>query len=236
MIYKFEAQIKEHALEVAPQEACGWVIKSATDALESVRSENCASDPLNEFKVELERHLSLVKSGLLVAYYHSHVTDAHLTTFSEADKLVSEETHYPVYLYLVKEDRMMVYTPKGFKAPLEGRPYIPRIFDCFTTTRDCYRENGIDAPDFELGLNEALTGVIPATQMLKDAKFIPVLDTKRLDLLVMHYKSIRPNHLGVYLGDGHFLHQLYNTRSKVEVYGGQWKECVSGIYRHESLI
>jgi proteasome lid subunit RPN8/RPN11 len=236
MKFKFEQDIREHALEVAPAEACGWVIKSATDALQSVRSENTAPDPLNQFQVEMERHLSLVKSGILVAYYHSHVTDEHLTDFSPADKRVSEETGYPVYLYLLKEDKMLVYVPSKFKMGLEGRPYIPRIFDCWKSVKDYYASIGIETPNLEFGLEEALKSNVDIQKLINESSFVPVTEPKKYDALLMHYKSIRPNHFGVYLGDGHFFHQLYNTPSKVEVYGDFWKRNTSLILRHKSLF
>jgi cell wall-associated NlpC family hydrolase len=106
--------------------------------------------------------------------------------------------------------------------------------------RDYYsRERGVSLPNprrIDGWWNDGASSLYSEAAM-KEAGFVPVdeRDLMAGDLILMQVRSrnMVPNHAGVYLGDGQFMHHLYDRLSSRDVYGGYWRETTRGFWRLE---
>ncbi len=235
----FTDQIKNHALEDAPNEACGLVF-GASGVFTAVPYPNShlpEKERTAAFRIDEKSVLAALKSKMLIGIYHSHTDD--MEDFSDTDKAISEEFQIPSYLYLVKSDKFKVFNPSGNRPPLIGRPYIPFVYDCITAVRDWYREKlGIESNEPEYTQEECVTGKItgiPEYFLSHGCK--PVSKVRENDVVCMMIRChAAPNHMGVILPDGTMFHHMYNRVSQVVPYGGIWQRCTSLIFRHPKFL
>jgi cell wall-associated NlpC family hydrolase len=120
---------------------------------------------------------------------------------------------------------------------LLGRRFVHGVLDCWALCRDWYaREWGVALPDpdrhdgwWDDGTSNLYLDNLDA------AGFDIVQDgtMERGDLLLMQIRSKNqvPNHAGVYLGEGKFIHHLYGRLSTREVWGGYWREKLRYVAR-----
>ena len=108
-------------------------------------------------------------------------------------------------------------------APFEGRPHIPRQYDCYTLVRDWMaRERGIEM----LPLSDTPERL--ASQFLTDGAFVNNKEAARWERVVRPqagdgilfavnqrsaYTASVANHCGVYLGNDQFLHHFAGRAS-----------------------
>ena len=227
----FEAQIAAHAIEAAPNEACGLIVRSSRGPA-VIRCENTAADPSQFFRIDPEKYLEVYRTDDLLAYYHSHPRGPE--TPSEPDKRNADALQLPVYVFGVETGRLDCYVPT--RAPLAGRQFLPMVNDCVSLLWDFLQEAGINLPllprtqlDYRNGvefdwmqfIEQAGAGLVP-----------PGNPPERGDILVMVlFGSTKPNHVGIYLGKSRFLHQRGRIPSGLEIWGGQWKTHTSLVIR-----
>lgn len=227
-----EQDIAAHATREAPRECCGLVLTNATGGVVAMPTENLAADPLRQFLIPMEPYAQAIGDGTLVGYYHSHVLDS--AEPSDADRHVATEANLPMWIYSVRDAELKVFCPDGYRAPLEGRPFVPMIYDCVTLVWDYYAGRGLELPFLPR------RGGFPRIDW---TPWIAELGARIIsgaplpgDLLIMAVGgSSRPNHLGVYLGDSHFLHQRGDQRSGREVWVGDWCRNTQFIIRFPAL-
>ncbi|WEU67280.1 C40 family peptidase [Xanthomonas phage JGB6] len=126
--------------------------------------------------------------------------------------------------------------PSGYVAPLVGREFHHGILDCYTLVRDYYQqEMNITLKDYERADGWWERGENLYMKNLEDCGFYQVSEReiKVGDMILMQIRSNEPNHAGVYLGDGLFLHHLYGRLSSRDVYGGYWRDATRFVVRHK---
>lgn len=127
-------------------------------------------------------------------------------------------------------------------APYEGRPYKLGVFDCYTLVRDWMkRERNIEMEYLterrEAILQEFATAnaFLSNTEMDKWERVVrPAPGDGILFALSQNgeFASGTPNHCGVYLGEGRFLHHFANRVSCIEEMTTAWKSRVAAYMRH----
>lgn len=107
---------------------------------------------------------------------------------------------------------------------LVGRTYLWAVRDCWTLVRDFYREQGLplrntsrarkpdlypqgDSRNDQIGYWPAKLGFKPVERHARRAG----------DLFTMAWRGNRRNHVGVYLDEGRYLHQLEDRTSEIWV-------------------
>lgn len=224
MITTFEQAIAYHAGRDKPNEACGLVLRGEGGALVAHETRNAAADPQRFFQIPPEEVLAAKKAGHLVGYYHSHPEGDH--TPSPADMSNAEEVGLPCFVYGGTTGVLGCYVPRGWRAPLEGRAFCPLVHDCVSLVWDWMEiERGIKLPFFPRGQVDHLHGTsFDFKAMIRDVGGKLVTKPARGDVLVMTAgASTKPNHLGVFLGNGQFIHQTL-TGSRVEPFTGHWQK------------
>jgi cell wall-associated NlpC family hydrolase len=232
-----KAHIRLHAQEAMPNEACGLVV-DAGDRV-AVRCPNSSAFPASHFRIHPRDREAAERLGQVVACYHSHVYRP--AKVSDEDKTSSEACRLPFVVVGWPTDVWALYTPCGWRAQLEGRPFCHGVLDCYSLVRDYYRERlGIEVPDFYRDDLWWERGEELILDNMEAAGFAEVADLRPHDVLLMQLPSQKVVcHAAVYLGDGHMLHHVPGRLSGVTVYtanAGYWARSTRKIARHRSLI
>jgi cell wall-associated NlpC family hydrolase len=139
-------------------------------------------------------------------------------------------------------DSWHTFGPSGYVAPLLGREFVHGVHDCYALIRDWYeQERGITLPDFER--NERWWETKGASLYLDNYRAAGFIDVGRDaepqagDVLLMTVlsKHGEPNHAGVYLGGGQFLHHTANRLSGRALFGGMWSNSLFTVLRYGGL-
>lgn len=236
--------IQRDALAHYPRESCGLVIVDQQGNQTYIPCINNAESPSAHFRLSGKDFAAAEDLGEIIGIVHSHPDVSALP--SEGD-LVSCEAHgVPWYIVSVIKDagdqkptvRGIHYMkPKGYEAPLEGREFSFGILDCWILIRDYYkRVLGIELAKFEYYDGFDDRGENPYMDHFEEYGFESVNAPPQLhDIIVFQFRATQPNHAGVCLGDGQFLHHMYNRLSKKDIYGGQWAEMTRAILRYKDL-
>ena len=225
--------IFNHAKEVWPEEACGFVVNGNI-----IRCHNSHPSPLLNFAISANDYANAETIGNIEAVYHSHPDG--LDGFSTFDVEACKQINIPWILFNSKTNNFFYANPCG-DAPYEGRQWVYGIHDCYAILRDFYsREFNIKLDDFKRG--EELEWECDEWRMFEQnyaqQGFVEIeKPSQKGDFLLMQLGAPSPNHVGVLTGDGwSFYHHLTGRRSERAVYGGYWAKITTKILRHRDLL
>lgn len=222
--------IRQDAMARLPHEACGLVVAGEG----YVPLPNIHPEPERFFEMPLEASERIAAGGVL-AVVHSHNDEGY--DHPSADDQQGQIDHAIPWGLVVCRDGVPgvpFFWGDGIEIPL-----MPRDFrwgpagtdgkgDCFALVRDWYRTHrGILIP--ETPRDEAWQQDDPQAYEKGwfAAGFTPVGegDLQPGDGILFSIRSAgRPNHAGVYLGDGYILHQVQGRLARREPMG-DWQRC-----------
>lgn len=192
--------------------------------VDAVPSRNTAPDPVRHFRLDLAQWFAAVQAGNLLGYYHSHPEGTEAP--SDRDIEVAEHVGLPAYVYSLQTDRFACYRPMSYRRrqTLQDRPFLAMANDALTLVEDYFffRHN------------------ITISQITRNgARLVVPTDFGETvatpgpsDILVMYLRgATQPNHLGIYLGDGQFLHQPCRSPSRNQAWEGFWRRATTRIIR-----
>lgn len=221
---KHEIDIRKHAIESGPNEACG-IIEWASGEVTARRCENTADDPRQSFRIDPKEYESSRDAGDLIGYYHSHPEGGAEAT--PPDIAIANSLGLPMWIYGGKTGELRCHVPRSAKQPLIGRRFIPQFQDCVTLVWDAASLAGIDLPHMRrdsANLHLGTRDEWKAWMEPHTARFTTGSEPIAGDMLIMGiHGASKPNHLALYIGDGHFIHQTNSGLSATEVWGGYWK-------------
>lgn len=239
MMEKDQKRIIEICENKPNQEVCGF-IKVVGAELVIVECENIAEDKENNFQFSVQDSI-FAQDKDVVGIFHSHTDcDQALSTFSHADIDAAEEFQKPLYLYVLKTKKWLNYTPNGYSRDLIGRQFIRGINDCYTELRDYYRQElKINLRDY-IRYEEVFEGKNDyIMENIWKEGFITQPNTSVIhknDILVFRRYGAYPRHLGVFVGNGRFLHQPAINLSCVEILSGFWQSNLKYVLRHKNFV
>lgn len=138
-----------------------------------------------------------------------------------------------------EEPQWGIYKPIGWKHPLEGRPFVYGVLDCFTLLQDTYeKELNIKLPDLTYG-GDWWNHTDIFGENLESFGFVRVRSPIKYDLIVMKLDGKYPNHVSIYWGDGMMLHHGPGHLSGMHPYiceHGYYARCTTGFYRHKATM
>lgn len=226
-------KIIEHALETPQRECCGFAVVEK-GKLRYFPCRNVATSN-TEFIIHPEDYVRADELGI-VGVVHSHLNGSPMP--SMADLVGCEQSGLPWFIVAIPNGAYHRFEPTHYKAPLHGRPFVHGVLDCFSLARDYYAEIGVEVLDFEredewwLKDRNLLT-----VDNFEKAGFRVVTDGTLQEhdgVIMQNGKTDRPNHVGVYLGDGVMLHHTGDRLSCKTPYGGYWAKNTVFIVRHVS--
>lgn len=137
------------------------------------------------------------------------------------------------------KDYSEVFFPERYfeNRPLEGRPFLHGLFDCYTLIRDYYVRNfNIMMPNnMQREWEWWNQGPNLYVENANNYNFFEVNDIQKHDLLVMSLGSPVPNHGAVYLGEGKLLHHVAGRFSTIEELTTFYKTKISVVYRNNTI-
>ncbi len=222
-----------HAGETPERECCG-LVTVPNGKLAYRRCRNIAASAI-EFEIHPEDYIAAEPEGI-VAVVHSHLHGS--PEPSMADRVGCERSGLPWLIVAVPNGATKTIAPEGYRAPLFGRPFVHGVFDCFSLARDYYAQMGIEFCDFARDPDWWEKGVDLLTpENFAKAGFV-VVDASSLQkddgIIMQNGRTPVANHVGVYLGDGLFLHHSGGRLSCRQPYGGYWQKVTRYVVRHES--
>lgn len=195
-------ELKAHAEQVYPNECCGFIVDG-----EYRPQQNIADNPTLDFEIMPQAY---PLTGLQ-AVVHSHpkgnpspsrldmqgqiLTDVPWGIIPMSDEIAGQPVWYG-----------------GNPPPVVGRPYrhgpsgSDGAGDCYAVIKDWYHiERGITLPEYPRQNGEA-----PFLDNFEDAGFTRITEKEMEpgDVLLMQIHAKTPNHGGVYLGRGQWVHHL----------------------------
>ena len=259
-----ENQIRKLSLKKAEEECCGLIIyDSSAKNTDIYPCENSSSDKKNYFTIAPIDYLKASRKGEVIGFYHSH-PEGKLNTFSELDRQQAETHGIISILYDITNDKFHQYEPNGYESPYIGRAFKIGEQDCFTLTKDYYKnELGITFTDFQRDENWSRDieniannkikdmGASPLESFKKNVDFLinsqdfvkvreqnpELCDLKIHDALIFNYEGKAGiSHFGVYLGGGNVLHQPSRACSRIQEYSAGLRDKTAYVLRHKSLI
>lgn len=223
----------ETARATYPYEACGLIVRKGFKT-EVVECENVYHEPTTGFTIPAEAYAAAEQTGEIVAVWHSHPNGTALP--SEADKTMCEATGLPWHIVSWPEGAYHYFEPTGYVSPLEGRPFVFNIHDCYSLVRDYYaRTLDIELPSREVEYAWWHKGQNHYAASYEAAGFVRVQEPRLHDVILMQFSAPVPHHAAVYLGDEQILHHLEGRLSRRDFYGDFYRKATALIVRHQSL-
>lgn len=234
-----EAEIRRHAENEYPREACGLVVDIGIERV-YLRCRNKAAQPEQQFVMHPEDYAEAEDAGSIVAVVHSHPDS--MPYPSECDLVYCNRSARPWFIVGCQNGSadgvIYGFLPDGRQVPLIGRPFVHGVQDCYEFVRDAYRQElGVVLMQFHRDDGWWKNGDVSLYEdNFEKAGFfeVPLAEIKRGDMIVMQVRAPVPNHAAFYDGDGYIMHHMYGRLSSRELYGPLWQRLTRYIKRHRS--
>lgn len=211
---------KAHVLAEYPKEACGVLVRG-----QFIPCTNTADDPFKDFRISATDLVRIAMDvGTVEAILHSHPIDRKRPPKwngswpSHQDMVQWLLGTVPWGIVCTEGENIspFVWLDEGEIAPLEGRPFVHGVWDCYGAVRDWYRlEMKADIPNFPRVMSWWDRGLDHYTKNFEKAGFIeiPKADVRVGDACLMQVRSEVPNHAAVITGPNQILHHLIHRLS-----------------------
>lgn len=206
-----------HACAEYPKEAVGYATDSGYVPLINV-----AEDPLLTFAINCNQTAEVYANAKCLIHSHTDGSDHP----SDLDMQEQADMGLPWCILVVAEAEGQKYLKSSFWFGDQvaipsyiGREFRHGVTDCYALVRDWYRqEQGVTLPVFPrvsqwwLGPDDLIS------QNFAEAGFVEIeaKDVEHGDVVALSIGGSKINHLGVYLGNGEFLHHLRGRVSRRE--------------------
>lgn len=247
MEFTTEQDFRLHGEQEYPRECCGLIaIVKGRERYFPCENRAQGSD---HFTLSSEDYSTVEDLGEITAICHSHPNAP--STPSQADLVSCEATELPWHIVRVdtgvddvpKSLEISTTLPTGYIAPLVGRQFAHGVLDCYSIVRDWYlQERDIVLPNFERpdlwwndGHSDLYTEGFPVAGFKRIGYTIHDCTPEIGDVFLMQIRSKnhKPNHAGVYVGDGLMIHHLHGRLSSKDFYGGMYQDYTRAILRYE---
>lgn len=106
----------------------------------------------------------------------------------------------------------------------------PEEYDCYGLATEVFRRFGIELPDYRISCEDYSR--IDSTIEEEKSRWIRCERPETPSIVVMRFNSRLYNHVGVYIGDGKFIHTAKKTGVRIENIGSMyWKHRIEGYYK-----
>ena len=105
----------------------------------------------------------------------------------------------------------------------------PEKYDCYGLATEVFRRFGIELPDYRISCEDA--SLINQTVESERNQWISCIVPQVPALVVLRFNSHLYNHVGVYIGDGKFIHTAKKTGVRLDrISDLYWKHRIEGYY------
>ncbi len=228
-----EQAFRAHALSVYPREACGVIAAGSY-----VPCENAAASPGEHFVIRAQE-LALIGAtiGKVEALLHSHPFDsrrppkwpASWPSHHDMAQWMKGSTPWGIAATEGENVDPLIWLDEATIAPLEGRPFVHGVWDCYAVVRDWYRlERGITLPNYPRAMEWWERGQDHYAQNFASAGFVevPRAQSQVGDVCLMQVRSPVINHAAVVTGTNDILHHLFHRLSGSDSFSRWERMCV----------
>lgn len=239
--WQTEALVHARAAYAQRGEACGLVVARDAELGEQAKRivyRPCINRRRNageHFEIAAEDFAAAEDMGDVVGVFHSH-PDASCHP-SPGDRVACEVAGLPYYIVGLPDEVWGFCEPCGFALPLEGRPFVHGLIDCYSLVRDFYaRERGIALPDFAREDDWWKAGGNLYVEHFAEAGFRAISqgEARGGDVLLMQVAAPVPNHAAILLERGLILHHVHGRLSERAIYRGYWRDHTTHVLRHHA--
>lgn len=217
------------------EEVCGFLLNNKDGGLAMYQTRNVSPDARAEsFEISLDDQRIFQGSGLVEAFFHSHVTGDE--KFSQEDMRSSNASGLPLFVFAVETQRFNLYIPPTKRAAFYDRQFIAGLKDCYQLVADYLAcKSGIVLPYVRRTATQLNFGIegwkdLAAASSLRVSE--PSAGYVKDDVLAFSTAgNTSVNHLAIYLGDGLMLHQLLGKPSSVKSLTEAWKNNLRFVCR-----
>ena len=223
--------IKKIVLAAPEEETCGFVL----DDGQVIQVENKAEDRVNEFAIDPATYAQYDQR--IAGIWHSHLQ---LAGFSPLDQQVLSADTTPWAVYCIANNSWHECAP-DMPAPLEGRPFVYGIYDCYSLVQDFLRQkSSVALPDWErCRWGEWNTPKFDPFDLEWKKYGKPVVDKRyqRGDILLMNLgdHAGHTDHVGVFISPRQFLHHPSGMMSRRQTFGSYWERRLNWVVRPFAL-
>lgn len=226
---KLDKEFAKIAMDAYPNEACAFIVGNKL-----IPVENISTTPTQSFELSAEDSLIQLKAN---GFIHSH-PDGPIYP-SKADMISQKSARIPFGIITCTNDSTSASIwlhDDTLGIPLDERPFIHGIFDCYSLIRGYYKQaKNITLPDFPRDMNwweNKKEDLYMKNFELAGFKEISSDDVlQEGDVILMNIQSDVVSHAAVYIGDGLLLHHLRGKISKKDR-ATSWKKYYSKIVRY----
>lgn len=223
-----------HHTEVAfPNEVAGVIVQEGK-RMHYFPLRNVSETPTEASKPDPDDFIKAAQHGTIIAYVHSHTGDGATTLPSIADRAECNSMGYAYVITSWPEGDLRILMPE--KLPLVGRPWCLGFEDCWSLVMAFHAEYGIKLHNYCVDREWWKEGGNLYDDNWEQEGFVLVRRPPRYgDMIMMCLQSEVTNHAGLFLGGNQFLHHYSNRLSKVDPYGGYFRDHTTRIVRHKDL-
>jgi proteasome lid subunit RPN8/RPN11 len=222
------AMMKQHALEVWPNESCGFVSNG-----EYIPMENKAVNKQDEFEFDwpLDRPID--------AIVHSHPRDTARPTASDMQSQIDTAVPWAIVACDGKRSQDPIWWGDQLEPqPLIGRKFVHGVTDCYSLIRDYFRvERGIIIKEYPRDWMWWKNGLDLYRNGFREAGFkqITLEEVVPGDCFLAQVMSDVPNHAGVILPGWESLHHFQGRLSRRDPIA-RWRNRVTHWLRYEGPL
>lgn len=235
------SKVETLALNSPSQEICGFLLFDGHNSLNVYPVVNVSETPDYNFRISGRDIRTVFETGLVAQYYHSHVAGKSLNVLSEQDIEVSKNCGIPVVMFCNQTRSFHRFAPSV--PDLLNRTFVLGYTDCVSLVADWYTLNRPNCPhsipyirrnveSFRHGFAEAITRLLTAgfSRTTEGYDHLQVGD-----VLLFAIGCADVNHIGVYTGDGKFLHHEFGASPTETFLDAHWQRELHGAYRPKNL-
>lgn len=189
---------------------------------------NIHPEPKERFSVDPEEFyqhdfIGLVHSHTNIEYKPEGVLSWHICTPSKMDLTTQNNLDIPFGIIGYDGENFSdIHWFPDYDTPIESRPFIYGIFDCYGVVKYWYKHNrDIILKDVPRDFDDAEINSLVQSLLIDDIGFIEVDKFRELevgDVIALAIGSKVINHLAVYIGDGRILHHLIDRIPRIDNY------------------
>lgn len=242
------ADWKEYVLKCFPNEACAFIVND-----EIYPVPNTAANPRETFSVDPVERIKAEAQGHISGFLHSHPATpeeaAHRkwpTFWPSSHDMVSwlaDNLRWGISACDGENVTEPVWLDESYVAPLEGRPFVHGIWDCYSAVRDYFRVNkGITLKNYPRGMEWWAKGEDLYSTQFTNAGFVEVRsdEVQPGDCALMHIVSRGVVSHAVVMHDMNtmFHHTFSRNGERLSGYEdfGRWRDHVVKFVRYVGTI
>lgn len=238
-----KGEMNAHFLSCYPEEGCGVVTDN-----KFVPCDNVHETPEMDFRMRRGDYIKHEREAGVQAIVHSHTVTGETHRFDQRtpsmkDMQQQKATAVPWGIVACEGTNITIPLWFGLKvpAPIEGRMYIPNVYDCLNCVCDYMKlEFDIDLPIFPRPIEwqtmnkNMITDGIEVSGFRRLPASTPLNDLQHGDFILFAIQSNTVNHCGIVTEDIMFLHQLQGRMAKKD-HIARWDKQIKMYLRHKDL-